>query len=397
MAEYAGVPDDQQEGLEDLEEAGKQYQAVINQTDWTVETIVRQIRKGNIELNPDFQRREAWRKIRKSQYIESLLVNIPVPQIVLAERKDQRGKFIVIDGKQRLLTLRQFHSTDQEFLSFNLEGLSLRRDLNGVNFDQLSTDIFRDQDLTALQNSTIRTIVIRNWEDELFLYSIFLRLNTGSVPLSPQELRQALHPGDFAKFVDKYSQESDVLHRAMGLSRPDPRMRDAELVIRYYAFRNFLDKYTGNLKPLLDETVKYFNLRWESHQREVQKQKVEFERAIDISIQIFGEKEVFRKWNGERYEYALNRAVFDVMMYYFSDTSIQTIAIDKKIDIVLAFKKICADDDFRSSIEGTTKSISAIFTRLKLWGEHMNYLNIPVEIPTLVGNKIILGNRTTIG
>jgi len=105
MADDSGVPEDQQEGLEDLGEAGRQYQAVINQADWTVETIIQQIDKGNIELNPAFQRREAWQTPRKSQYIESLIINVPVPQVVLAERRDKRGKFIVIDGKQRLLAL----------------------------------------------------------------------------------------------------------------------------------------------------------------------------------------------------------------------------------------------------------------------------------------------------
>src|SRR5688500_16703592 len=110
MIDQNRLPDDQQEGLEDLGEAGRQYSAVINQADWTVETILQQIDKGNIELNPDFQRREAWRTPHKSRYIESLILNVPVPQIVLAERKDKRGKFIVIDGKQRLLTLRQFHA-----------------------------------------------------------------------------------------------------------------------------------------------------------------------------------------------------------------------------------------------------------------------------------------------
>ncbi|MGN6930399.1 DUF262 domain-containing protein, partial [Neisseria sp. P0015.S010] len=76
--------------------------------DWTTETIIRQIEKGNIILNPDFQRRDAWNKKKKSQFIESLILGLPIPQIVLAESKDQKGKYIVLDGKQRLLSLRQF-------------------------------------------------------------------------------------------------------------------------------------------------------------------------------------------------------------------------------------------------------------------------------------------------
>jgi hypothetical protein len=389
MIDERSLPDDQQEDLSDLGEAGQRYQAVINQADWTVETIIQQIDKGNIELNPDFQRREAWRNQRKSQYIESLIVNVPVPQIVLAERADRRGKFVVIDGKQRLLALRQFHSSDDLFPSFALEGLTIRTDLNGVDYQQMSHDMLREQDHDALENSTIRTAVIRNWGDEKFLYTIFLRLNTGSVPLSPQELRQALHPGEFVKFVDRYSTESELLHRAMGIRRPDPRMRDAELVIRYYAFRNFLDTYTGNLKPLLDSTAEEFNRRWRSSQAEIQMQREEFEEAISATIEIFGEDQAFRKWNGRRYERALNRAVFDVMVYYFVDAGARRAALDLQERIEKAFKARCDDEEFRASIEGTTKSIEAIYTRLRRWGESLREIGIPARLPNLVDNRII--------
>ena len=82
--------------------------AVVTASDWTTETILSQLRQGNIDLTPSFQRREAWRNDRKSRYIESLFLGLPVPQIVLAERKGRRGSYIVIDGKQRLLSIRSF-------------------------------------------------------------------------------------------------------------------------------------------------------------------------------------------------------------------------------------------------------------------------------------------------
>ena len=77
-------------------------QAVVHSTDWTVETIISQLRRKNIDM-PPFQRRDAWTRRRKSRYIESLMLSLPVPQIILAERKDKRGTFLVLDGKQRLL------------------------------------------------------------------------------------------------------------------------------------------------------------------------------------------------------------------------------------------------------------------------------------------------------
>lgn len=387
MVDETGLPQDQQEELDDLGEAGRQYQAVINQADWTVETIIQQIDKGNIELNPAFQRREAWRNVHKSQYIESLILNVPVPQVVLAERKDKRGKFIVIDGKQRLLALRQFHSRDDVFQRYSLTGLSIRTDLNGISYDQLSTDLMREQDHNALENSTIRTAVIRNWGDETFLYTVFLRLNTGSVPLSPQELRQALHPGEFVKFVDEYSRGAEALHGVMGLSKPDPRMRDAELVIRYFAFRNFLDTYTGNLKPLLDTTAEHFNKIWASGQGEIQRQRSDLEASIATNVAVFGEDAAFRKWNGSRYERPLNRAVFDAMVYYLISPQVRAAVEARSVDIQIAFKTLCEEERFRASIEGTTKSIDAIFTRLRLWGERLQ----AVALPNLVNNKITRG------
>ena len=53
-------------------------QAVVTSTDWTTETILSQLRRGNIELSPRFQRREAWVDGRKSAFIESLFLGLPV-------------------------------------------------------------------------------------------------------------------------------------------------------------------------------------------------------------------------------------------------------------------------------------------------------------------------------
>src|SRR5687767_3559104 len=66
--------------------------AVVSGTDWTTETIVSQLERKNIQLAPRFQRRDAWKKDRKSRFIESLIVGLPIPQIVLAESKQDRGK-----------------------------------------------------------------------------------------------------------------------------------------------------------------------------------------------------------------------------------------------------------------------------------------------------------------
>ena len=392
MDEY--LPNDQQEDLDDLKVDRLGYSAVVHAADWTVQTILQQIRKGNIELDPNFQRREAWRLRRKSNYIESLVLGIPVPQIVLAERKEKRGQFIVIDGKQRLLTLCQFTASpqDQNYKPFKLSGLGVRQDLNGIGYADLASDMLKEADLNALDNSTIRTAVIRNWKDEEFLYAVFLRLNTGSVPLSPQELRQALHPGPFVKFIDTYSRDSKLIQALLHIDEPDVRMRDAELIIRYFAFRNFLGDYNGNLKPLLDRTAQHFNVNWDQQRMEIDDQIAELERGIRASIGVFGENNACRKWNGKKYEPALNRAIFDVLTIYFAREPIAAEATEKKAEVAAAFKRLCVQNvAFKSAIEGTTKSIDSIFTRLRLWGEALSgVLDTEVKLPELRDNHIML-------
>jgi len=71
--------------------AGKNYDAVVTATDWTIETLISQLKKRNIKLDPSFQRRDAWTAKRKSEFIESLFLGLPVPQVVLAESKDRKG------------------------------------------------------------------------------------------------------------------------------------------------------------------------------------------------------------------------------------------------------------------------------------------------------------------
>ena len=192
--EFAVIPDDQQEDENDLGGQISFKDAVVLNADWTIETINLQIKKGNIDLQPGFQRRVAWDDTRKSRLLESIVVGMPVPNIVLAENKDHRGRFIVIDGKQRLVAISEFLNGE-----YKLKGLDIRNDLNEKFFTELPTE-----DREYLENATLRSTLIRNWKDQKFLYAIFFRLNSGSLPLSPQELRKALIGGNLLDAIEKY-------------------------------------------------------------------------------------------------------------------------------------------------------------------------------------------------
>lgn len=385
MSEEEGqwAPVEQQEDERDLDQGIlSNLRAAISATDWTVETLVGQLRKGNIALDPEFQRRDAWSIPRKSQYLESLILGLPTPQIILAERKDQRGTYLVIDGKQRLLSLRQFSARegDKEFEQFCLKGLDVRDDLNGLDFDALTNpqSIFYAPDF---ENATIRTVVIKSYSSDTYLYEVFLRINSGSVQLSPQELRQALHPGPFTTSLNKFVIESRSIKDLLGLSAPDFRMRDNEIVLRYVAFQYFLNEYRGNLKQFLDDVTEQFNNEWLYYKEYVTSAFENFEKVISITRDIFGARNAFRSWNGERFEGRVNRAVIDVMAYYFTFPDVAAIALHKKDATVAAFKELCDEnEDFRQAISGTTKSLGAVQDRFALWGQTLNErLGIRVE------------------
>lgn len=378
--------DDNEENEDDLiQKVATFEQAVVWGTDWTTETITNQLIKQNIDLKPKFQRRDAWTKKAKSKFIESLFLGLPIPQIILAERKDQKGKYIVIDGKQRLLTIRSFFAVDSdaEFSPLTLTGLDILNDLNGKRFSQIQSDPnFRDL-VDQIMNMPIRTTVIKNWPNESFLFTVFLRLNTGSAKLSPQELRQALHPGEFIDFVDQFSVESAPIKRMLGLSAPDFRMRDMEIVIRYYCFRYYLNVYDGNLKTSFDKTVKYLNDDWCNKGEQIKSDSTRLEKAIEFIIEKFGEKNSFSKYTASGFLNTFNRSVFDIMVYYFSQDTIISAARGTGDEIVETFKRLCLNNiEFLNSLEQTTKSIQNTYLRLNIWGEALaTVLNIKIQVP----------------
>ena len=380
------------EDEDDINQVGGSFtDAVIWGTDWTAETMNNQLTRGNIDLFPKFQRRDAWSNKQKSRFIESLILGLPVPQIILAEKKDKKGKYIVIDGKQRLLTIRKFFSEkdDDEFKPLRLGGLDILTELNGKTYKRIKEKSDFEDEINSLENQSIRTTIIKNWPNEEFLFTVFLRLNTGSIKLSPQELRQALHPGPFIDFADEFSISSDPIKEMLNLTKPDYRMRDVEIVIRYFANKYFLSEYDGNLKKAFDSTVNRLNQSWAADESKIKTDANNLNHAISFTIELFGSKKhAFSKWNGTEFQSNFNRAVFDIMVYYFSVPEIMEEARGKKTEILDKYKSLCVnDDDFRTSFEHTTKSIDNTFKRITTWGESLaDILNTQIKIPVYGSN-----------
>ncbi|MEW5756891.1 MAG: DUF262 domain-containing protein [Pseudomonadota bacterium] len=365
----------------DIDEQSRFREAVLHATDWTTETIVSQLRRGNIILNPSFQRRDAWKVPQKSRFIESLILGLPIPQIVLAESKDRRGNFIVLDGKQRLLSILQFWGLGEgRNNQYALSGLAIRKDLGRKKLSHLESELELEDDLNALLNQPIRTVVIKNWPSVDFLHIVFLRLNTGSVKLSPQELRQALFPGPFSDWVDDAAVNSQAIKALLNLRDPDYRMRDIEVLSRYLAFRFFLEDYRGRMKRFLDFSFETFNKDWQQWEPRLHTALKDFESATDTLAQIF-DSSVGKKPGSKQF----NRAVFDFLVFYAQDEQIRAAMAANPAGVREAFENIFTDAGFRSATERDTAGIPNTVERLSKWGLSLStVIGRDLPIPTVV-------------
>ncbi len=357
--------DESAEGSSDYKINPSDFEDIfIVPSDWTVSTLRSEL-VDIVDLEPHFQRRSVWTARAKSKFIESLILGIPIPQILLAERKDERNQFLVLDGKQRLSAIKEFFDTSSENGIFKLQGLDDLKDLNGESW--LSLNDNHPKVVRAINAAAIRTAVIRGWQRDDVLYEIFHRLNSGSVRLSPMELRMSLIRGPFVREVIRQTAECKNLQRMLGLRNPDKRMKDVEVAIRHFAFQDFSIVYRGNLKNFLDDYCRKMNENFDVGQN-IQAVD-ELEKTISIGLDVFPDKTFSKKFVPEKdgFEGAFNRAIFDVLGGALANEEVQKAA---KIDpgkFFHVYKSVFENSSFVRAIESTTKSITATKYRYETW------------------------------
>ena len=315
------VVKDNEDLFDESEDFSGRNEIIVYSRDWTVETVISQIKNGNIDLNPKFQRRNAWNDKKKSKLIESYIVGYPVPEIVLAEHPKEKKKFIVIDGKQRLLTLCGF-VRPEDYGSWNnpkIQGLADLPELNDCTFQNMKSSANHSSYIRELANADVRCTVISNVKNDAVLYDIFYRLNAGATPLSVQELRQVLHPGPFTEHMVDYTDRGSAIQTVLGLDGPDKRLKDIETLLRVLAFHFYADKYKGSLKAFLDNFTFEVNNNWNTFERKISSalERIEFGiKALGKALD--GERIIGRKFDFEkdRFESRFNTVIFEVQIYY---------------------------------------------------------------------------------
>jgi len=371
-----------EEILEDLEPL-QEKALVVYSRDWTVETIANQIQQLNIDLNPEFQRRNAWRDNKRSLLIESLIMGLPVPEVVLAEHPNIKKSFLVIDGKQRLLTVAGFLYPDK-FRSWdnggiietikkeNLEGLP---HLNGVSFKDLKSQEQYKDALRQLLNAEIRCTVISNYKSDDVLYNIFYRLNTGSVPLSTQELRQVLNKGSFAKYLYQITDSFQPIHMVMGIEGSDNRFRDIEILLRFFLIYLFGKNYSGNLKNFLDTNMSKVTKEWGAYKPQIEQLYKDFNDSIGRLKKVFGDGNIGKKFTDGKYSRVLNKWLLESQIYYFMFVPDEALLQSTITSFIDAFEKMSSEDfQFRSSLEYSQKDLAQYRVRFQSIRQLVNKL-----------------------
>lgn len=375
---------------EQVESAGNDIdvgELVVYSRDWTVQTILHQIEEGNIDLNPDFQRRNVWDNDKRSKLIESLLVGYPVPEVVLAEVIGEKKKYMVIDGKQRLLAINGF--IDPSFNTWDgnakLRNLTIKKSIEGLKFSEFSKD-----DARFLLNADLRCTILSGFKDYSVLYDIFYRLNTGSSPLSMQELRNSIYKGDFSNFITRHTDNDLHLHKIMKLKSSDKRYRDVEILLKFLALNLNPEKYNGSLRVYLDNFTKFMNDNFASKEAGVCNYLNLFNESCEVLVNLFDgeETKVGRKWlpSEERWESRFNRTFFEVLVNYIAST-VQNNKVDdligKKYEFIDSIKSLFDNAEFVVAIESTTTGKEQHVRRFRLAYERLNSsMGLSNEIPS---------------
>ena len=360
----------------------------LSSSDWTVETLYGQIKKGNIDLSPEFQRRQVWDTQKQTAFIESLILGIPVPQIVIAQNGDTRGKYLVLDGKQRLLSILCFYDG-----LFNLQSPELLKELAGAKYTELE-DVYSD----ALDNATIRAVRLSGQKNESVLFTIFHRLNSGSVSLNTQELRFALIPGPFTRFASRFTERDYEFAQLFSAAAdgPDFRMRDIELFTRYCGIAHRPDLYDGSLKDFLDETTKWLNdmnddIRYDSY-------AIEATRSISAYRDIYRELSSLNNLRIPAFSLLqdgknprFNRAVFDALCFSAQDVSIREALSSNKTAVAKSLSKVLSSPEFVTACSLSTKTKDSLVRRVNFWSEALSEaLGVSVKTLCFDDGKIIV-------
>lgn len=324
--------------------------------------IIDRLEHNEIKIDTEFQRLpDLWNDTKKSRFIESILLKLPVPAFYFDAGDDNLWR--IIDGLQRISTIKSF-VIDK---TLKLENLEFLKDYNNHYFDDLPRSLQR-----RIKTFPITGNVLGKGTPDAVKYNIFNRINQGGLKLVPQEMRHALHQGKPADLVADLVRANDLLDdngelkkvatqegkafvRATDGKIRSDRMQDRDFANRFIAFYLIpYTEYAPDLDSFLNKGMAKIN---KLSDEEIEQLKTNFKKAMNTAYRIFG-NDAFRK---RYYEYEnrkpINKALFEVLSVCFAKLSSENAQLlsNKKRVFYTAFMQLHqSDGDFVQSISSGT-------------------------------------------
>ena len=309
--------------------------------------LLEKLEYEEIDLQPEFQRAsDVWSTVMKSRLIESVLLGLPLPSFYFSE-DPETNKWLIVDGLQRLCAFTDFCINKK----LKLKGLQFLTALEGNSYNDLDrTQIRRIKSLKVTLN-TLR----KNTPQKVKLV-IFQRVNTAGVPLTPQEMRNALYQKKATDLL-KSMVALDSFKKATGGKIPSKRMTDCDFANRFLAFYLYKDSYDGSLDVFMGDTLEKIN---NMSSKEITDILLAFDRSMDLCFRLLGDT-AFKRPNPHKAGCFLkfNKGIFEALSVSFAKLSIaeqEQLLLDKS-KFQNAVYSLLKDEKFIKSITSGTAKI----------------------------------------
>ena len=320
-------------------------------------SLLEQLEYNEIDLQPEFQREsDVWTQVKKSRLIESVLLGLPLPSFYFSE-DPETNKLLVVDGLQRLCAFSDFCITKK----LKLKGMQFLTGLEGWTYDKLDrTQIRRIKSLKVTLN-TLR----KNTPQRVKLV-IFQRVNTAGVPLTSQEMRNALYQKKATDLL-KRMVKLDSFRKATGDKIPSKRMTDCDFANRFVAFYLYRKEYDGNLDEFMGDALENIN---RMSQQEIDSIHDTFDRSMTICYRLLGNT-AFKRPDPQKPNSFLktNKAIFEVLSVSIAQLSEneQEILVQRKARFQNEIYSLFMNEDFIKSItSGTAKTPQVEYRHTKV-------------------------------
>lgn len=318
----------------------------------TIDNLVQRIKHEEVDLFTEFQRKgNLWKDDQQSRLIESILLRFPLPAFYFDANNDD--KWLVVDGLQRLWTLKRF-ILDQKLV---LNGLDILKDLNNENltYTALPRSLQR-----RINETQITAYIIQPGTPKEVKYNVFRRINTGGLILNSMEIRHALNQGPATDFLNDLAAKFSAKFRVSS-----QRMEDRELVLRALSF--FVKSSSDYFKPLssfLDRTMEKLGSMKPS---ELEKMTTQFFRALETSTHLFGEHIFSRSILGGNHRKKMNAALFEIWMGILMrfNEEVHHELIKNRSKLIQSYKDLLMEEGFKRAITYDTASPSSVIMRFQ--------------------------------